>query len=933
MLTVETVSNDLRRLYQHALPIPPSASQSPVPLPSGTLPAIGTSDSHGGDSFFLPDEGWSTTGVDASTQREGEQAPRYETLRQFFLDKMLQREGRGDFLKGHPLSCHACTVRDHANLPFHRIKVSHFAHYAPYCASGMIQHWNGVTFEKTNLKAIGLSVQLGHQHDGAPCSNPIPVRDNFTVLHVNGHHPLRVSMCGCDQAARVGSQIQQLLRGDLWPTTDAELNTCFSFVLLEHYHIMSLQGKISMYDYYQSLERMMDNTGTIKILDRYRAFMRVVAHWTWTRPLGVAGTKLGELAIRCLACPQPNVNLPAGWDKVAADEKFRFLYTINVAIDVCFCLKCRNVSDKQRDPILGSGWGYFVEDTGYKDILAQYGDQEDISTCTGLSAIDHANMKYSKGYAATGVGAVMCARHEFWLPRVMGDLQKGERYVNMDYVFACAMQDFLTLNKLVSYDIACQWWKGLQDHLAEFPPHLRIPVPDSSISYVVPKLHYTSHKPEGHSPFSLNFRLGSGRLDGEGIEHRWCTRVMGPGARQGVLEDQLNYSNWRKMVELPTTLRNRLRIAYKTHIEQLQVFTELTASLLPENIAKWRAVIQAWEKDPFNQDDPYVISSQVLTEAETLRVLWHEEQQVSATPGFIALHEVSVLGFVTMGLELEAHQVRLQADVKDATPGKATEILECRMAMHRKIQKFWEVLKVYMPGAAAIIDQDINCRTTIEDIENVRLALPSAISPGHRAAELKVRLCEAQCRDTLQDIRNKLHTIDHLYRYKKLHVRHQGPNTCACNNIANEDKCKLRAVQKYRRVCQAKLALSGPGPWESEMVDSLHVEWLKARARVMHWQEEVKLLPEEMRRVLVWLGRVSLRTDMDTTLLEGLVAYVYKRANIQCAMWGTCRATCLTVALSANGGTGVNWIDEGAPGLVVATEDDEDMPYDPHTMY
>ncbi|KAI1788243.1 hypothetical protein LXA43DRAFT_1097462 [Ganoderma leucocontextum] len=278
------------------------------------------------------------------------------------------------------------------------------------------------------------------------------------------------------------------------------------------------------------------------------------------------------------------------------------------------------------------------------------------------------------------------------------------------------------------------------------------------------------------------------------------------------------------MVELSTTLRNRLHIAYKTHIEQLQVFTELTASLLPENIAKWRAVIQAWEKDPFNQDDPYVISSQGLTEAETLRVLSHEEQQASATPGFIALHEVSVLGFVIMGLELEAHQVHLQADVKDATPGKATEILEHYMAMRRKIQKFWEVQKVYMPSVAAIIDQDINCRTTIEDIENVHLALPSAISPGHRAVvcsehiqELKARLREAQCRDTLQDIRNKLHTIDHLYHYKKLHVRHQGPNTRARNNIANEDKCKLRAVQKYRHTRQVKLALSGPGPWESQL--------------------------------------------------------------------------------------------------------------------
>ena len=50
-----------------------------------------------------------------------------------------------------------------------------------------------------------------------------------------------------------------------------------------------------------------------------------------------------------------------------------------------------------------------------------------MSTCTGLSAVDHANTKFHKGYAATGVGAVVCARHEFMLANGVGDLQVGER--------------------------------------------------------------------------------------------------------------------------------------------------------------------------------------------------------------------------------------------------------------------------------------------------------------------------------------------------------------------------------------------------------------------------------------------------------------------------------------------------------------------------
>lgn len=49
-----------------------------------------------------------------------------------------------------------------------------------------------------------------------------------------------------------------------------------------------------------------------------------------------------------------------------------------------------------------------------------------MSTCTGLAALDHANSKFSRGYATTGVGVGMCARHEFIQKNGVGDLQKGE---------------------------------------------------------------------------------------------------------------------------------------------------------------------------------------------------------------------------------------------------------------------------------------------------------------------------------------------------------------------------------------------------------------------------------------------------------------------------------------------------------------------------
>jgi hypothetical protein len=52
-----------------------------------------------------------------------------------------------------------------------------------------------------------------------------------------------------------------------------------------------------------------------------------------------------------------------------------------------------------------------------------------MSTCSGLAALDYANTKFSRGYGSMGVGLGVCVRHEFVQKSGAADLQKGERYV------------------------------------------------------------------------------------------------------------------------------------------------------------------------------------------------------------------------------------------------------------------------------------------------------------------------------------------------------------------------------------------------------------------------------------------------------------------------------------------------------------------------
>ena len=159
-----------------------------------------------------------------------------------------------------------------------------------------------------------------------------------------------------------------------------------------------------------------------------------------------------------------------------------------------------------------------------------------ISTCTRLSAIDHANTKFSEGYAATGIGVCVCTHHELLMKNGVGDLQKGKwyaftvtsfscrshtyRYVNMDLIYLSVLQHYKDVDKLSTYDIMCQWLLNLLNHMLEYPKQYHIDLPAiDSLNYAIGKLHWYGHKQEDHSCYSLNWIPGVRYSDGEGIKH------------------------------------------------------------------------------------------------------------------------------------------------------------------------------------------------------------------------------------------------------------------------------------------------------------------------------------------------------------------------------------------------------------------------------
>lgn len=114
------------------------------------------------------------------------------------------------------------------------------------------------------LREAGLRIQLGH--DGLSCPRPRHKKTPITIIDLNGIQDVHVDYCDC----RAGREHVQLLRNAWWPATPHRPRTAITFRLLKSFHVLNLIGKVNIYDYYRSLEQLVDPTGTrgVKVCTR-----------------------------------------------------------------------------------------------------------------------------------------------------------------------------------------------------------------------------------------------------------------------------------------------------------------------------------------------------------------------------------------------------------------------------------------------------------------------------------------------------------------------------------------------------------------------------------------------------------------------------------------------------------------------------------------
>ncbi|KAL1671802.1 hypothetical protein EV122DRAFT_284573 [Schizophyllum commune] len=724
------------------------------------------------------------------------------------------------------------------------------------------------------------------------------------------------------------------------------------------------------------------------VADRYKSFTRCGRLWRACKSIKrsgvinvpdkrVADIAVGELAVPCPACPIPAVNLPPDWADAPSDKQF--LYTKVLCLDACFRLKRRQISNWERDPALTDGRSYLVESGPFEAHIKQEGkDQQEISTCHGLSALEHANTKFSRGYAETGKVIGVCARHEFVQRSGVVATQVGERYINTDYALASILaQHDEKMRVILSYDICCQYSKNLAEQLANMPEGLRRDLDLSRMRFVIPKLHIHGHKLECQLAFNFNYTLGAARTDSEGVERPWsllgplgtALRAMGPGSAADMLNDHIGFMNFMKLTGFGRLLRRRAiealeELAYQS--EELRAFTVGQA----EYVKRWAETVLEFEKNSqaFN---PFELPKTGSTEADVQLELATEDEE-RARRGLNSGRDMSASAVVVAALQVEHEQRVLRMEVaahRYSSTVQQTELARKRTKLANTMSNLREHQAVYCPGAMrALALWNDNPDNAHAPIEKQPLFLPSSLPAAERATcvdgfdDIERRLRDAQCRTALDAVRNHLLVMSRMLTFKNANTRHQGASTRAQESL-NNHKEKLNAfAHKYVDARAALLALAsndadvpqwraldltkdlrcmqdpgdtrrgtkrpareGENEGESArsqlqscreatgegrrviswiwtgvdttgqeggaMYEGLRVEWCKAFSRVRRWSEEVPLLQEEMRRVLVTLEHTASRWDAlrsgDTRFgpqAEGARAYAANQAAVYRAL-------------------------------------------------
>ncbi|KAG2004567.1 hypothetical protein CC2G_003113 [Coprinopsis cinerea AmutBmut pab1-1] len=418
----------------------------------------------------------------------------------------------------------------------------------------------------------------------------------IVIVHVNGVHRLVAYPCVCPGAVPLD---EQYLIAGLYPSTYKSVETVFTFQLLRDYNLAVLECCTSAGEYFSKLRRLTNPDFPDAVPNRHRELLRAARQFRHLQELvrfgyttREAASKPGSMALFCAACPQPDVNLEENWEQ----DKKQWKFSMSFVADGNFVCVRQSKKGAGQDLFLKQGGGYFVESRAYKHHLASATENTEASTCNEHRAVADKN-KAHKGYDATGIGALACARHGAFVPSSVVDFQKGERQMNMDYALCEGLKAVVSpkVQRIIFiYDICCQYWKNLAARVKAYNDTIKLPWYDRMI-FSIGQCHVHGHQEKCLPRFSPLYIDGIGWNHGEILEPNWSllnstgtmTSTMTEAHRMEVLDSKMMDLNWKKMTNLYKTLPKSLKKAYENLSELLDAVEMLKSSASAAQREQW----------------------------------------------------------------------------------------------------------------------------------------------------------------------------------------------------------------------------------------------------------------------------------------------------------------------------------------------------------
>ncbi|THG93084.1 hypothetical protein EW026_g8052 [Hermanssonia centrifuga] len=294
------------------------------------------------------------------------------------------------------------------------------------------------------------------------------------------------------------------------------------------------------------------------------------------------------------------------------EENLRFLDALFHALDGNFTQNQKHNNTDVDDFPLTLGAAYFAYENDVAKYIKHLGPfKHESSTCHKFGAMGYSG---HWGLVSSTLG-LSCARHMFVLLGGGVDLQKWERFANVDFAMISGLWLWADLfMHILAYNINCQYCINFEKRMEAFrqltTEFESIPMCIKYFPWTLPgvrKFHLPAHNTSCHYKFSLNLLPGAGMMDGESPEQIWAslnalaprTREMAASHCHDVINEFHRNMNVQCTYGMATFLHHKYVEAETMHARAAETFKkledEIKESILgPQKLAEWKRDETEW---------------------------------------------------------------------------------------------------------------------------------------------------------------------------------------------------------------------------------------------------------------------------------------------------------------------------------------------------